>query len=93
MTAPNLPVPALYAFPLHVTIRDDMGGTYYQTCPGMTLRDYFAAAAIPNALTGVASGQVYIQPGESSQDAVARVAYEVADAMLARRVAAPPVKP
>lgn len=80
-----MPPPGLYAFPLHVGIPDGVGGTYYATCAGMTLRDYFAAAAIPDAMRAVAHQQVQVEPGEQPQDTVARVAYNVADAMLKRR--------
>lgn len=85
MTAPNLPTSGLYAFPYSITVPDASGGTYFQHCPGMLLRDYFAAAAIPDAMRAVAAGQVYVPLGEQHEDAVARVAYDVADAMLAAR--------
>lgn len=86
---PNMPAPGLYAFPYSIQMQDGMGGTYYQNCPGMTLRDYFAAAAIPDATRAVAAQQIQVEPGEHPQDTVARVAYDVADAMMRRRASTP----
>jgi transaldolase len=65
------------AFPLH------MHGDYGK---GMTLRDYFAAAA----LTGIIANPTIIQKAieKKPQDAdvyAAHCAYEVADAMLSAR--------
>ena len=51
--------------------------------PGMTLRDYFAAAV----LTGICSVPDYTDT--SSADVVARDAYRMADAMLKAREAKP----
>ncbi|WP_438391094.1 hypothetical protein [Caballeronia sp. DA-9] len=48
---------------------------------GMTLRDYFAAAALPAILARVPAG-TRPQPGKTIQDAVAESAYEQADAMI-----------
>lgn len=82
---PKMPLQDVYAFPLTVSIPDGAGGTYYSNCPGMTLRDYFAAAAVSDAMRAVAAQQIQVEPGEQPQDAVARVAYNVEDAMLKRR--------
>jgi hypothetical protein len=41
--------------------------------PSMSLRDYFAAAAL---------GNIYTQDGNASRRFLARFAYELADAML-----------
>lgn len=57
----------------------------YHNASGMTLRDYFAAQAAPEAMRSVAFQQVQVNPGEEPQDAVARIAYDVADALLRRR--------
>lgn len=73
--------PDCYAFPFSLP---QNGGTF-ATCPGMTLRDYFAAAAIRDAMRAVAAQQIQVEPGEQPQDTVARVAYDVADAMMKRR--------
>ena len=52
--------------------------------PAMTLRDYFAAAVLPQVYaTSVVSG------GDSQRD-IAIEAYEIADAMLTARHAASP---
>ena len=66
--------PDCYAFPFSLPQRD---GTT-NCCPGMTLRDYFAAAAVSEAMRAFPDA-----------DAVARLAYEVADAMLKRRASTP----
>lgn len=50
---------------------------YYLPTGGMSLRDYFAAAALQGSL---ANPQGYSYPSEA-----VRFAYEVADAMLAAR--------
>ena len=60
------------AFP-HVINED-----WKQVCLGMTLRDYFAAAALPGVL-GSPAGNV------SSCETVAKWSYDMADAMLAQR--------
>ena len=49
-------------------------------CVGMSLRDYFAAAA----LTGLLASRIAAERGHTKQD-IAEVAYENADAMLAAR--------
>ena len=58
----------------------DMNESYYSY--GMTLRDYFAA----KALQGLLSNQRVPHEGDSiSKDVVARMTYEIADAMLKER--------
>lgn len=89
MSAPNMPVPGLYAFPYSIQIQDGMGGVHYQNCPGMTLRDYFAAAAIPEAMRIIAQSGDALVPGEDPDDAVARMAWKIADAMMKRRTTPP----
>jgi len=54
------------------------------TYPGMTLRDYFAAAALPAALQQEATSDEG-RPCMYDEAAVARVAYRLADAMLKAR--------
>lgn len=56
------------AFPLNVT---------HKWFEGMTLRDYFAAAAMQAVITG--------RPDYRDQDWIAKAAYMMADAMLAAR--------
>lgn len=48
---------------------------------GMTLRDYFAAAALPAIIARVPAGTMP-KPGKSIQDDVAEAAYAQADAMV-----------
>lgn len=50
---------------------------------GMTLRDYFAAAALKGVLSSVNPPPVPV--GEASGDTWAKAAYQWADAMLAAR--------
>jgi len=52
--------------------------THYGTTPGMTLRDYFAAAALQGLLASCPWEQV---------DEVPQKAYDIADAMLKAREA------
>ena len=57
---------------------------------GMSLRDYFAAKAMATLSTLEYAGALYELAGEigEASDAVAKAAYEIADAMLrAREVA------
>mgnify|MGYP007112196126 CR=1 FL=1 len=82
---PKMPPNNHYAFPLAVSIPDGMGGTYYSSCPGMTLREYFAAAAIPEAMRLVAQSGMALLLGEAPEDTVARVAWDIAAAMMKRR--------
>jgi hypothetical protein len=53
---------------------------------GMSLRDYFAAAALPEALRQEATSDEG-KPCMYDVAAVARVAYNLADALIARRKA------
>ena len=62
------------AFPF----RDADGEGGFMTFPGMTLRDYFAAAAMQGLLA-------YPIPSNPTPDVIAEWAYEQADAMLAAR--------
>lgn len=72
MTTKTIPPPNPNAFP-------------DRTNPGMTLRDYFASAA----LTGILAANEDIRPslpeGVRVSEGVARLAYALADAMLAAR--------
>ena len=54
---------------------------------GVTIRDYFAAAALPVASDEVGGELAYNEPGNDPQwvTLVARAAYALADAMLAER--------
>lgn len=54
---------------------------------GMTLRDYFAAQALPGIVTLDMNDAPGVMPkkGEDGNQAIARVAYSLADAMLAER--------
>lgn len=65
------------AFPYEEKNHD---GSYYYRTPGMTLRDYFAAKALPTCL---ASCDEF--PDENWRIGVAMDAYAMADAMLAAR--------
>lgn len=60
------------AFPLHPDIRDD------EPHAGMSMRDYFAAAALQGMLANA-------HPVQSDEHMFARDAYTVADAMLKAR--------
>jgi hypothetical protein len=51
-------------------------------CPGITLRDYVAVAA----LQGILATDTYAHDSDSDQRLAARDAYSLADAMLAARV-------
>lgn len=54
---------------------------------GMTLRDWFAGKAIPAIIAATSDGkhQPNIKDGEHIRFAIARDAYDMADAMLAAR--------
>lgn len=53
---------------------------------GMSLRDYFAAKAMPSAIAHeLAIRGAQIAPGEFRYDSVAKAAYAMADAMLKAR--------
>lgn len=54
--------------------------------PGMTLRDWFASQALPAIIGATSSGTHQpLRAGESVIEAMARDAYEFADAMLSER--------
>ena len=60
----------------------------YNGQPGMTLRDYFAGQALPAVLRSASAVQhtPAMREGEETVlPAIARDAYELADAMLAQR--------
>lgn len=61
---------------------DSHSSKYADTSPqdGMTLRDYFAAAALPPILLGK-----YGEQAQSNDDSAAAWAYALADAMLRAR--------
>ena len=61
------------AFPVH----DDP-----ETFTGMSLRDYFAAKAIPLAWKTFADGW---SPDDLTPENIAKSAYQIADAMIAER--------
>lgn len=78
-----------HAFPT-LFIEPEHGSGY----AGMTLRDYFAAAALPTALNGIGSQGIecLVSPVAKNEEdqafyaaAVAEGAYRIADAMLAER--------
>ena len=72
------------AFPVPDVIDHDRN--YYQYGgQGMTLRDYFAAKAIPSVITQC-KGDIR-RADENPPDYFARVAFEIADAMLSAREA------
>lgn len=77
--------PDCYAFPFSLPQRDGS----VTNCPGMTLRDYFAAAAIPEAMRILVAAPEVTKPGEEPDDAVSRIAWEIADAMMKRRASTP----
>jgi hypothetical protein len=58
------------------------------TC-GMSLRDYFAAQALPAMVAVVSSGTHNPTSDGSIEDAMARDCYRLADAMLRARKVAP----
>ena len=59
-----------------VKYQDGTGG--YEQADGISIRDYFAAAALQGMLA-------YPIPGNPKPDVIAEWAYEAADAMLAAR--------
>lgn len=82
------------AFP-HNEKNDD--GSHHWTCPGMTLRDWFAGKALanPTICTGSASEwelKSWFGPNRSNitrEEIISKQAYRYADAMLAAREAKP----
>ena len=67
------------AFPRATTSVDPGAG-------GMSLRDYFAATALPSAIAEeIALRATTIRPGPFRYEAIAQAAYVIADAMLKER--------
>ena len=54
-------------------------------CPGMTVRDYFAAKAMVALITGRTWGHLEDQSSEALMDVWASGSYKLADAMLKAR--------
>jgi len=80
-TAPN-PKEDVAAFPSRRDRPYPSGGCYRDDRPGMSLRDYFAAKAIP-AIIEVCRGDT--MDGMQQADYFAGRAYEIADAMIRAR--------
>lgn len=57
---------------------------------GMSLRDWFAGQALPEIIRIASAGELEALDGERAGQAIARSAYEAADAMLAERAKAEP---
>ena len=75
------------AFPRrHVTEADD-GTLLVHFDPGMTLRDYFAAKAMPAIYTEYVRDAAVGGWAEDWRDRIAQGAYKMADAMLKAREA------
>ena len=73
------------AFPaLKTTVNKSPGVYSSEVEPGMTLRDYFAAKAMPIAMQQ-ALGAITDEDSASAMDLVPRLAYAMADAMLKAR--------
>jgi hypothetical protein len=72
----------LYAFPWTQSIPDGRGGTFWSVCPGMTLRDYFAAKALAGMLADPEVGRDGV---DDEPERIADAAYAYADAMLKAR--------
>ena len=70
-----------------VTQFDRSGGPAFPIdgVPGMSLRDYFAAAAMQSVLTWREKWLAWERDDADPQGTAAMVAYEIADAMLAER--------
>jgi len=72
------------AFPVHPEMAERLGCENSLSDVGMSLRDYFAAKAMPSVITD------WLNTGDIAQDAeiaevIARDCYIVADAMLKAR--------
>ncbi len=72
------------AFPIVEKRYDGYGLLYDETHFGMTLRDYFAAKAMPNFINATLT--IRGQGVSESITQAAKYAYEIADAMLKERV-------
>lgn len=75
------------AFPIAAAV-SPMGDLLQPDSWGMTLRDYFAAAALPVVVKAVTEGALTLRCLEGEQGnghAIARAAYEMAGAMLKAR--------
>jgi hypothetical protein len=73
------------AFPHHETTST---GEPFHDHFGMSIRDYFAAQALPGVLQLVSSGPMRLMDGSSgpiTEKHVAETAYGIADAMMAAR--------
>lgn len=68
------------AFPFEEKNSD---GTHYHSYRGMTLRDYFAAQALPSIIIKCVSDEQTV--GETFEQMLARKSYSVADEMLKER--------
>ena len=66
------------AFPAPDAGESDFGTEYRGTYRGLTVRDYFAAKAMP---------QIYQRVDDGGFDRVAKLSYQLADAMLKARSA------
>lgn len=67
------------AFPMTEHHHD---GSYYHDHSGMTLRDYFAAQALPAIIAAVCAHQHHLRDGMDIRQSMAMDAYELADKML-----------
>jgi hypothetical protein len=79
------------AFPVPMIPLDREGGHTEVRCLGMTLRDYFAAAAMQGMMTGVCgslNGEFAAYARGPCNAEVAERAYVLADRMLAERAKA-----
>lgn len=70
------------AFPTNTTNESNTGACYADS--GMTLRDYFAAKALPMAAKHMVAPSAKLNIGEYA-DLLAKLSYVMADAMIAER--------
>lgn len=77
--SPTFAPPGLYAFPYSVVVPTPTGSRF-EICPGMTLRDYFAASVVAAYMRSV----IWSEAREPMAN-IARYSYEMADAMLKAR--------
>jgi hypothetical protein len=79
------------AFPRQHTVADANEPSFKQGTPGMSLRDYFAAAALTGLYSVPLLGGATFENAEKTKAYfAAKIAYEIADAMLAAREHNPP---